>query len=273
VVARIIPKVNHNLARLTTTSWAFLFNMKKEAYYFSHDSNAKDDPKILQLRMEMGWEGYGLFWALVEMLRNESDHRMRTHYKSIAFALHSQEDSIQRIINDFDLFGIDDQFFWSESLLKRMEMKEERSEKARESAKKRWNQSNDANAMRTHSEGNADAMQLKESKVKEIKEIKEKENKVNEDSHNAIFRELWNNKIWLERLAINWKTDLDEVKNHLNTFRQECIFKADFKENEKLAKEHFFNWVKRGNPIVKKESPRENIFAKIYQEELKKSKQ
>jgi hypothetical protein len=49
--------------------------------------------------------------------------------------------------------------------------------------------------------------------------------------------------------------------------------KADFKENEKLAKEHFFNWVKRGNPIVKKESPRENIFAKMYQEELKKSKQ
>jgi len=244
--------------------------MKKEAYYFSHDANAKDDPKILQLRMEMGWEGYGLFWALIEMLRNESDHRMRTHYKSIAFALHTQEDSIKRIINDFDLFGIDDQFFWSESLLKRMDMKEERSEKARESAKKRWNRYIDASAMRTHSEGIADAMQLKESKVKEIKEIKQKESKVNEDSHNAIFRELWNNKIWLEGLAINWRSDLNEVKNHLNTFRQECILKADFKENEKVAKEHFFNWVKRGNPIPKKESPRENIFAKMYQEELKK---
>jgi hypothetical protein len=266
----MIPTVNFNLARQTLTCWAFLFSMKKEAYYFSHDSNAKDDPKILQLRMEMGWEGYGLFWALIEMLRNESDHRMRTHYKSIAFALHTQEDSIQRLINDFDLFGINDQFFWSESLLKRMEMKEERSEKARESAKKRWNQSNDANAMRTHSEGNADAMQLKERKVNEIKE---KESKVNEDSHNAIFRELWSNNIWLEGLAMNWKADLNEVKNHLNTFRQECILKADFKENEKLAKEHFFNWVKRGNPIVKKESPRENIFAKMYQEELKKSKQ
>jgi len=40
--------------------------MKKEAYYFSLDSNARDDPKILQLRMEMGWEGYGLFWAIIE---------------------------------------------------------------------------------------------------------------------------------------------------------------------------------------------------------------
>jgi hypothetical protein len=241
--------------------------MKKEAYYFSHDSNAKDDPKILQLRMELGWEGYGLFWALIELLRNESDHRMRTHYKSIAFALQTHEDSIKKIINDFNLFEIEDDYFWSESLLKRMELKEERSEKARESAKKRWNKDIDANAMPTHSERNADAMQLKESKGKEIKE---KENKVNEDSHNAIFRELWNNKLWLEGLAINWKADLKEVQDHLNTFRKECILKADFKENEKLAKEHFFNWVKRGNPIPKKESLKENVFAKLYKQELEK---
>ena len=244
--------------------------MKKEAYYFSHDSNAKDDPKILQLRMEMGWEGYGLFWALIELLRNESDHRMRTHYKSIAFALQTHEDSIKKLINDFNLFEIEDDYFWSESLLKRMELKEERSEKARESAKKRWNKDNDANAMPTHNERNADAMQLKESKGKEIKENQEKENKVNEDSHNEIFRQLWNNKLWLEGLAINWKADLKEVQDHLNTFRKECILKADFKENEKLAKEHFFNWVKRGNPIPKKESLKENVFAKLYKQELEK---
>jgi hypothetical protein len=242
--------------------------MKKEAYYFSHDSNAKDDPKILQLRMEMGWEGYGLFWAIIEMLRNESDFRMRTHYKGIAFALQTHEDCIKKLINEFDLFELDEQYFWSESLLKRMELKEERSEKARESAKKRWNRDIDANAMRTHSERNADAMQLKESKVKEIKE---KETKVNEDSHNAIFRQLWNNNIWLEGLAMNWKADLTEVKNHLNTFRQECILKADFKENEKLAKEHFFNWVKRGNPILKKESKGKNVFDELY-EDLQKQK-
>jgi hypothetical protein len=193
---------------------------------------------------------------------------MRTHYKGIAFALQTHEDCIKKLINEFDLFELDEQYFWSESLLKRMELKEERSEKARESAKKRWNRDIDANAMRTHSERNADAMQLKESKVKEIKE---KESKVNEDSHNAIFRQLWNNNIWLEGLAMNWKADLTEVKNHLNTFRQECILKADFKENEKLAKEHFFNWVKRGNPIPKKESKAKNVFDELYQD-LQKQK-
>jgi hypothetical protein len=222
--------------------------MKKEAYYFSHDSNAKDDPKILQLRMELGWEGYGLFWAIIEMLRNESDYRMRTHYKSIAFALQTQEDTIKKLINDFDLFVIDEQCFWSESLLKRMELKEERSEKARESAKKRWNQNNDANAMRTHSEGNADAMQLKERKGKEII--------LSEESHNAIFRKLWTSNIWLEGIAMKNKVTIDQVKNHLNDFRQEMILTEKLKVDEKDAKEHFVNWIKRGNPIPEKEEPK-----------------
>lgn len=222
--------------------------MKKEAYYFSHDSNAKDDPKILQLRMELGWEGYGLFWALIELLRNESDYRMRTHYKSIAFALQTQEDTIKKLINDFDLFVIDEQCFWSESLLKRMELKEERSEKARESAKKRWNQTNDANAMRTHSEGNADAMQLKERKGKEIV--------LSEESHNEIFRKLWTSNIWLEGIAMKNKTTIDQVRNHLNDFRQEMILTEKLKVDEKDAKEHFVNWIKRGNPIPEKEEPK-----------------
>ncbi len=199
--------------------------MKKEAYYFSHDSNAKDDPKILQLRMEMGWEGYGLFWAIIEMLRNESDFRMRTHYKGIAFALQTHEDCIKKLINEFDLFELDEQYFWSESLLKRMELKEERSEKARESAKKRWNRDIDANAMRTHSERNADAMQLKESKVKEIKE---KESKVNEDSHNAIFRQLWNNDIPIDVMQrhsryVQASKHIDELEADLTAAREELV--------------------------------------------------
>lgn len=248
--------------------------MKKDAYYFSHDSNAKDDPKILQLRMEMGWEGYGLFWALIELLRNESNHKMQKHYKSIAFALHTQEDSIKKLINDFDLFQLDDQYFWSESLLKRMEIKESHSEKMRNAANKRWNKQDDAKAMLKHSLSNAQAMQLKESKVKEIKEkeIKENENKLNEDSHNQIFRDLWNNKIWLEGLAINWKADLKDVQNHLNKFRQECILKDEFKVSEKDAKEHFFNWVKKGNPIPKKESATRNVFTELL-EDLEREKQ
>jgi hypothetical protein len=159
--------------------------MKKEAYYFSHDSNAKDDPKILKLRMNLGWEGYGLFWGLIELLRNQPDYRMQKHYMSIAFALHTDENKIKSLVNDFDLFSQDHDLFWSESLLKRMELKEEKSEKMRNAANKRWNKDSDAQAMHKHSISNAEAMQLKESKVKESKL-----NLIDEETHNEIFRKL-----------------------------------------------------------------------------------
>jgi hypothetical protein len=230
--------------------------MKKEAYYFSHDSNAKDDPKILQLRMEMGWEGYGLFWALIEMLRNESDHRMQKHYKSIAFALHTNEESIKKLVNDFDLFVTDDQFFWSESLLKRMELKEAKSEKMRNAANKRWNKDDDAQAMQMHSISNAEAMQLKERKGKETKG-----NLLTEESHNEIFRQLWKSNIWLEGIAVKNKAKKEQVLNHLNEFRLECILKDELKVDEKDAKNHFINWIKRGNPIPEKKAG-ETTYAK-----------
>ena len=218
--------------------------MKKEAYYFSHDSNAKDDPKILKLRMNLGWEGYGLFWGLIELLRNQPDYRMQKHYMSIAFALHTDESKIKSLVNDFDLFSQDQDLFWSESLLKRMELKEEKSEKMRNAANKRWNKDLDAEAMHKHSISNAEAMQLKESKVKESKL-----NHIDEESHNEIFRKLWTSNIWLEGIAMKNKASIEQVRNHLNEFRQEQLLKAELKVSEEDAKKHFVNWIKRGNPI------------------------
>ena len=39
-------------------------NMSKDAYYFTHDSNAKDDPKCALLIDQLGMEGYGIYWML-----------------------------------------------------------------------------------------------------------------------------------------------------------------------------------------------------------------
>ena len=49
--------------------------MKKDAYYFSHDSNAKDDPKCMLLIEELQLEGYGIYWVLVEILREQPDFK------------------------------------------------------------------------------------------------------------------------------------------------------------------------------------------------------
>lgn len=78
--------------------------------------------------------------------------------------------------------------------------------------------------------------------------------KVNEESHNQIFRELWTSTIWLEGIAMKNKVTTKEVQDHLNEFRTECILKDELKVSEKDAKEHFINWIKRGNPFPDKKA-------------------
>lgn len=146
----------------------------KDSFYFSHDSNARNDEKILALREKYGFEGYGLFWALVEMMR-EDENCMLSHCKrnAIAYGLHCDASMLEKFIddciNEFNLFESDSYKFWSASLKKRVNEYRERSEKARESANMRWHSERNANAMRRQCK-----KEKKESKeIKEKKEIKE----------------------------------------------------------------------------------------------------
>lgn len=145
--------------------------MSKEAFYFSHDSNARNDEKLISLRMKHKWDGYGIYWALIEKLRDSSSYKLPLDYNVIAFDLRTDNAIIKSVINDFGLFVIENNYFYSESLCRRMEM---RTEKARTAANKRWE---NANALQTHNGRNAngmlkDANKGKESKVNEIKEKK-----------------------------------------------------------------------------------------------------
>jgi hypothetical protein len=153
--------------------------MAKEAYYFSHDSNARHDPKITAMRGVYGMQGYGWFWTLVEMMREADGYKldMKSKYAFNAYAIQTQSECnaiasfVHDCINEFELFASDGDNFWSESLLRRMELRESKSEKARNSAKARWSKEsknanaieNDANALKI----DAKSMQGKERKVKE----------------------------------------------------------------------------------------------------------
>lgn len=83
--------------------------------------------------------------------------------------------------------------------------------------------------------------------------------KVDEESHNQIFRELWKSNMWLESTGIKYKVNKQQVQDHLNEFRQECILKNELKVDETDAKKHFINWIKRGNPF-----PDKNANAPAY---------
>lgn len=94
---------------------------EKESYYFSHDSNARNDVKVIKLRRQLGLEGYGLYWCLIEMLRDTPDYKLPIDaVDDIAFSLNISKEKVETVINNYDLFTIDDMQFFSERLIRNM---------------------------------------------------------------------------------------------------------------------------------------------------------
>ena len=138
----------------------------KDTFYFSHDYNARNDEKIIKLIQKEDWFGYGLYWALIEKLY-EANGYLEEDYECIAFDLRTDCERIKKIINNYKLFIVAAKKITSKSVLHRLQLRKGKSEKARQSAITRWNKgkTNNANAMRTHSERYA----IKERKGKERK--------------------------------------------------------------------------------------------------------
>lgn len=198
--------------------------MAKDTYYFSHDYNARNDSKIKRLLSKHGYLGYGLFWAIVEDLYNNAN-ALPTDYESIAFDLRTTTEIVISIINDFDLFCIETSEFGSASIERRLNERNEKSVKARESAFKRWNKvKENANALPTQSDSNA----IKESKGKETKLNKSivftppiledvlsyfKDNGYSEISAQKAFR-YYNDANWMDskgNRVKNWKQKMQGV--------------------------------------------------------------
>jgi hypothetical protein len=117
---------------------------KKDAYYVPHDSNAKRDPKLMLLRHQLGAQGYGVYWMLIEDLREQEDYSLPVMIiPALAHEYNISEQILKTIIENFGLFNVqDDKFFFSPSLISRMENWNVKKAISRERAKKaadaRW---------------------------------------------------------------------------------------------------------------------------------------
>ena len=124
--------------------------MKKT--YFLHESSSFNDYKIIKLRSKLGIEAYGIFWAVLELLFNEENKLCINDYDALAFSLQCDPTKLKQVIEDFDLFVVDDDCFYSKRLNNHIEDINTKSNKAKENANKRWN---NASAMPSHLNGNA----------------------------------------------------------------------------------------------------------------------
>lgn len=223
--------------------------MAKEAYYFSHDSNARNDDKIIAMRMRHGMEGYGIYWTIIERLRESDNYTSVKDYNVISYEIRVAADKVKSIVEDYGLFTFTDdgKRFYSESLNRRMDIKEEKSEKAREKAKKRWaKQNNDATAMLQHSYSNADAMQGKESKVKESKgnNTPPPVFQIDVFMQKALKDEMYFIVPLIQQQQQNGLT-LQNLPGWMQTFNSELKSNTDTNKSEQDYRAHFKNWLRR----------------------------
>ena len=137
--------------------------MKKT--YFNHDSTARNDYRIIKLRASLGYEGYGIFWAILEMLFTEENKICKSQYDILAFGLQCDTEKLRAVVEDYDLFVIEDNCFYSRRLNNQIEQINSKSQKAKESAEKRWSSTK---VMQTHTDSKA--IKVNKSKNKSIEE-------------------------------------------------------------------------------------------------------
>lgn len=140
--------------------------MAKDSFYFPHDYNAHDDVKCLFLRQQLGMEGYGIFWFLIEKLANSGGKLPLKIIPVLAMQMQVPEVKVSAVIKQFELFQFIDNEFFSARLSDHLLIRKQLSESGKKGAKNRWG-NRGANGVAI-GEGNAKERKGKEIKEKEI---------------------------------------------------------------------------------------------------------
>lgn len=124
--------------------------MAKDTYYFSHDVNASNDPKIIVMKELCGVISYAWWWILIEQLAAQEEYKLPMDKITftglgIAFGMKQNEAIASSneaklstakqaeafvilLINECELLETDGEFFWSPSLLRRNLLRKKKQE-------------------------------------------------------------------------------------------------------------------------------------------------
>ena len=214
--------------------------------YFSHDSNARNSDKLMKVRMKLGAEGYGIFFMLIERLREEEGYKSTIDYDALAFDLRVEPEKVKQVVENYDLFKIteDGKYFYSDSFNERMEMmdakRKKRAEAGKKGAEKRWeNRQNDSNAngnaiampKQSQCDTNGELMAFDGNKIK-LNKIKLNKTKLNKNkpvtssggSPNNDVQELIN--VYQENFGVVNSIVQLELKEKLDVYGKEMILES-----------------------------------------------
>ena len=118
-------------------------NTKLKKLWFHHDFNARNDPKLLEVNMEVGTHGIAIFWMVVEMLYENDGYLSERELKTLIFTFHLNKEDVNKVLEicfDKDSKGN----ITSKRVIEELQEMGEISKKMSDNSKKRWNKVREA---------------------------------------------------------------------------------------------------------------------------------
>ena len=224
--------------------------MTKETFWFRHDYDAADDDRTMVMIEQLGLEGYGIYWVLIEKLRGRKDYKMPfSIIPSLARRYMTTPEKMKTVIMQYGLFQYDDEgFFYSESLIRRMnaldELKQRRAIAGKKAVEARWSKEKDTKCIANEYESynkrianeqqtNADAIRLDTDKIRIDK---------NRIDKNRIDKSKEENKEIEDKSSTKKKKEYDEfVERMYALYPTKCPIRGatlgkSYKDKERILK-------------------------------------
>lgn len=227
--------------------------------YFPHSSNARNTDKLINLRMQHKAAGYGVYFMILERLREEPEYMSVKDYNMIAFDLRVDASLIKSVVEDFGLFVFteDGKYFYSESFKQRMEIMDSKSKKLSEAGKKgnekRWGKQSDFIATQSPPDCHPikKASQIKENKINKNNNppysppVDDREIVYSSEmlSLSELRRIISTDGPWKDVIAMRHGINLQAVNTWIETFFQHLECSGETLKSLKDFKHHFTSWL------------------------------
>jgi len=117
------------------------FFIMQKSFYFQHDYNAASDSKVLFLRQQLGMEGYGIYWFVLEQLAQAGGYLPLKIIPVLAMQSQTQETKLKAVVHNYELFELHENQFFSTRLNAHLQIRKHLSDKGKAGALKRWHTS------------------------------------------------------------------------------------------------------------------------------------
>lgn len=225
--------------------------------YLPHDAGAMGNGKIMELIAEYGMEGYGIYWMIMEHLRQQNGYKSNmTRMKILAGKAGISIIKLKNVLCDFELFIIEDEQIYSPGLSKRMKPLDEKRAKCKANGSK----GGKANALKINNGNSSDAKAVKESKERKVSN-----NIIRDDNPptaaavvgikgnwEKCIDDLVHEQVWCELMAMRSGLQKDFVKYYpeiIRTFKDHirCYGKEASIFTLSDAKNYFSNYIVPGS--------------------------